>query len=148
MEEITPFKYFENNLKKRQIEDIAKGDVQQYLDKGNMDPLETQIFFKRLKAYVDKFIAENENFAIDEFHKFHQKTVEKGGAEVNYIEGGVIPDYEQDMIYADLKEKLKDRKDLLDIAFKRQREYADDDGVVVPVVKPKTHKKSSLTVRI
>ena len=148
MEEITPFKYFENNLKKRQIEDIAKGDVQQYLDKGNMDPLETQIFFKRLKAYVDKFIAENENFAIDEFHKFHQKTVEKVGAEVNYIEGGEIPDYSQDLIYAELKEKLDNRKKMLDLVYKTGQEIYDDDGVKIPKVKTKTFKKSSLTVRI
>ena len=146
--ELTPFKYFENNLKKRQIEDIAKGDVESHLSKGNMDPLETQIFFKRLKAYVDKFIQQNENFAIEEFHKYHEKTVEKVGAEVNYIEGGSIPDYSQDLVYAELKEALDKRKSLLDLVYKTGQELYDDDGVKIPKVKTKTFKKSSLTVRI
>jgi len=54
----------------------------------------------------------------------------------------------QDLIYAELKEKLDNRKKMLDLVYKTGQEIYDDDGVKIPKVKTKTHKKSSLTVRI
>ena len=140
--------YFKSKLTKRQIEELATMDAEKILMSGEENPLDVQIYFKKVKAYTDKFLQKNEPAAMEEYHKFSQKVVVKDDIEIQHIQGGNIPDYEQDLIYAEIKEKLNERRKLLDLVFKTNQEVYDDQGVKVPKVKVKTIKKDSLAVRL
>ena len=140
--------YFKSKLTKRQIEELATMDAEKILMSGEENPLDVQIYFKKVKAYTDKFLFKNEPAAMDEYHKYGTKVVTKEGIKIEQRSGGVIPDYEQDIIYAEIKAKLNERKSLLDLVFKTNQEVYDDQGVKVPKVKPKTHKKDSLAIAL
>ena len=141
--------YFKSKLTKRQIEELATMDAEKILMSGEENPLDVQIYFKKVKAYTDKFLEKNEPAAMDEYHKHSKKLVEIGGVKVQHIQGGLIPDYEKDPVYLDLKEQLRIRKEELDHAFRTKKEYARaEDGVIAPVLPVKTHKKDSLTVTL
>ena len=137
---------FREPLRKNQIMDLALEDVNKALETAKSNPVENQIFFKRLKVYVDSFINGNETHAIDEFNKIKRDTFD--GVNVSFTQGGAILDYDQDMIYSDLAAKLKERKMLLDLAFKMTDDIFDNEGVQVPKVKVKNYRKDSLNVRL
>lgn len=108
---------FREPLRKRQIMELAYTDVNNMLESGKTDPLETHVFFKRLKLYVDEFIKNNETNAIDVFNqRKDHPTI--SGSDVSFTQGGPILDYEKDLEYKQLSEQLKKRKEYLDLSFK------------------------------
>ena len=125
---------------------LAQDDVMNSIEMAKSSPIEAQIFFKRLKVYVDSYILNNETYAIDQFLKEKRKEFE--GVTVSLSTGPPILDYNQDMIYDDLDKQLKDRKALLDLAHKRKDPVFDEDGAQVPKVKIKGYRKDSLNVRL
>ena len=126
--------------------ELAANDVRKSIEVGKSNPVENQIFFKRLKVYCDQFIVENEKAAIDEYEKDRQRQFD--GAEINLTQGAAILDYSQDLIYAELSEQLADRKKMLDMAYKMKEPFFDKEGVQVPKVKVKGYRKDSLNVRL
>jgi hypothetical protein len=137
---------FREPLKKRQIMELASQDVRNSIEMAKSNPIETQIFFKRLKVYCDQFISDNEKAAIEEFEKDREKQFD--GADIHFTQGAALLDYSQDLIYAELAEQLADRKKMLDMAFKMKEPFYDKEGVQVPKVKVKGYRKDTLNVRL
>jgi hypothetical protein len=70
------------------------------------------------------------------------------GVNVSVSQGATILDYNQDIIYDDLAAKLKERKALLDLAYRQTDPIYDNDGIQVPKVKVKNYHKDSFNVRL
>jgi hypothetical protein len=68
------------------------------------------------------------------------------GMEFTPVNGGKILSYDEDPIYADIKKELKEREELLKVAFKSDKEIYDEAGVEVTKV-GYTERKSSITVK-
>lgn len=137
---------FREPLRKRQIADLANEDVEKSIEAGLTAPVENQIFFKRLKVYVDAFISSNESNAIDDFNK--DKIKQYNGVNVSFTQGAAILDYSKDPIYEDLARQLKERKDLLDTAAKQTDPVFDGDAAQVPKLDIKDYRKDSLNIRL
>ena len=137
---------FREPLRKRQIMELAIDDVNKSIEVARSSPVETQIFFKRLKVYVDEFIRGNETFAIDQYNQDKRTTY--NNVDVSLTRGAALLDYEKDPIYADLAYRLKERKQVLDMAFKMKDSVYDNEGIEVPKVPVKDYRKDSLNVRL
>ena len=74
-----------------------------------------------------------------------EENFEAFGITGTFRNGGDSKNYEDDLVYAELKKQLADRKELLDTALKTDVEFYDSDGVEVPKVSIKA-RKSSLSI--
>ena len=139
--ELIQTKYFKSNVTKQDIINLAKVHADEIKDMES--PIDAQILFKKAKLYLDTLLTENEKSALMIWEQNKQDY-----PNVTYDQGGRILDYEADPVYLDLKEKLKQRKDILDMAYKQKEEFADSNGEVIPKVKIKSYRKESLNVRL
>lgn len=122
---------------KKEAVETGKAFVQSILDNGEVSKEQTFTNIVRLKAVLDTI--ESELRANIPFEK-----LELNGVSFTPVNGGVIPNYIEDPIYAQLKEDLKAREDLLKLALKQ--DIIDAYGNDVPKVSV-THRKDSLTVK-
>lgn len=68
------------------------------------------------------------------------------GMKAVYVNGAEMPQYEDDLVYKEMKEKLKAREELLKLALKQKDVIFDSNGEEVPKVSTKA-KKGSLTIK-
>lgn len=71
-----------------------------------------------------------------------EENFEGFGMKGTYTQGGDIPQYEDDPIYKELKQDLKEREDLLKLALKQKEVIFDAYGNEVPKVSTKPRKSS------
>ena len=133
--------YFKSNLNKGQLEAIAIDTVRKHLE--SVDPLEALVFAKKLKFFADKLTTEAEKEAkhVWEQHK-------DAYPNCTYTNGGFLLDYSGDPVYSEIQDKLKERKELLDMAFKHKEIIFDSEGAEVPKVKIKSYRKDSINVKL
>jgi len=74
-----------------------------------------------------------------------EENFESFGIKGSFRNGGSVANYEDDMVYSDIKKQLDNRKLLLDTALKTDEAFYDSEGVEVPKVS-KTERKSSLAI--
>ena len=131
-----------NRLKKAAIIEQAKqkaGEISSW-----QNPMTAQIILKKMKLFIDTMIGANEPAAVEEF----EQDKERWGDIASFSSGGALKDYSKDPVYAGISTQLKERKELLDLAFKSKDPIYDADGVEVPKVPVKSYRKDSLRIKL
>ena len=113
------------------------------MDDGHLDEFETIASVERLKAYVESY-SKSIRKMIDQVP---EKEYKKSNVVFSMRNTGDRLDYMQDDIYEKLSNQLKERADLLKVAYKSSDAIYDADGVQVPKVGIKTHGGEVLTIK-
>jgi Fe-S cluster biosynthesis and repair protein YggX len=118
------------------------------IEDDELNALEAHAKAKAIKNALDIVLKSTEDLAVDAYLNYGTKVVEVFGAQATYKNGAVTPDYEQDLIWLHLKEQVKQREELLKLAFKSKDVEITDTttGEVVPKVQPK-YAKSSISIQ-
>jgi hypothetical protein len=123
---------------KKEIQINAKKFVSEILESGNVD--KTELFTQAVRI--------NEALAIvteSLKNMMPLENFEAFGIKGTYRNGGDTLNYKEDPIYLDIQKELKEREELLKVAYKSSNEIYDEGGVLVPKVSS-TPRKSSLTI--
>jgi len=118
------------------------------IDEGDLNPLEAHAKAKAIMAALKDVIDQTEQQARDEADKYGGKSFQAFGAKVTLKDGNVTPNYDEDALWVSIKQQLKDREELLKLAFKsKDAEITDiNTGEVVPRVSAK-YAKSSISIQ-
>lgn len=137
---------------KKELAAGAKEYAANLLEAVGEDPLKVLKFAKALKVVADEIENEVKPFTQEAFAAWAAggKEVNAFGAKFTYVEGSKpMLDYMQDMVCQSLDIQLKQRKQLIDLAFDRWHknnqhlETVDPDtGEKIPIVKVKGGRAS------
>lgn len=116
---------------KKEIEKGAIEFANNLLEAGEVDKIEALAQLARISTMVNSTLE-----VVKKSFKDAEK-VEAFGITVQTVNGGSLPQYEEDEVYSDLKKKLKEREELLKTALKIDQTLYDDEGVEVPKVSSK-----------
>ena len=123
---------------KKELVQSSKDFAYKLLDTGDITIQETYAEALRLKTAFTEIEGVLKN-------ALGEENFEAFGITGTFRNGGDSKNYEDDLVYAELKKQLADRKELLDTALKTDVEFYDSDGVEVPKVSIKA-RKSSLAI--
>lgn len=123
---------------KKEIQASSKALVQKVIDAGEVDKIQLLSQAIRLKEALTIIETELRGSLPDE-------NFEAYGMKGTYRNGGDMPQFEDDDVYAQLKQDLKDRETLLKAALSAKDSFFDQYGNEVPKVSTKP-RKSSLTI--
>jgi hypothetical protein len=123
---------------KKEIQRSALMFAKNIVDFGEDNIQERYAEIRRLKEAVDVIEAHFKNSLPDE--KF-----EAFGVKGQFRNGGSVANYDDDIVYSQIKKQLDNRKTLLEAALKTDETIYDSEGVEVPKVS-KTERKSSLAI--
>ena len=130
---------YAQDFTKKEAVSTGKKIVEDLVEKGEVDKHQFTANIVRLKAVIDTVESEmRKHLPEEKFTAF--------GVEFTPVQGGKALQYADDPIYADLKKQLKEREELLKLAFNSNSEIYDSDGVQVPKVSF-TNRKSSITIK-
>lgn len=131
---------FEPTFTKKEAQQQGKDLAKLILDGGHVTPEESYSNVVRLKEVINELEKGlKQGLTVTEETSLN-------GVRFSLSNTGDRLDYEKDVLYKSLKDKLKDREDLLKLAFKSGDVIYDSDGVEVPKVPIKTHSKSVIKV--
>jgi len=130
-------------MTKKEIIAQAEANAQQLLDEGQINEYDALAAAERLNLFSETFTKNLRN-AISELP---EKTYKRGNVEFSMRNTGERLDYDQDELYAQLKEQLKQREALLKLAYKQDETLYDSEGVEVPKVGVKTPSREVLTIK-
>lgn len=130
---------FATDLTKKNAQQMGVQMVKNLLDQGEVDVVKIAAYLARINEIVSSAYAEIKEHLPSE-------KISINGVEFTPNEGRKMPEYETDLIYAELKEKLKEREELLKTALKTKEMFFDNQGIEVPKV-PIKYSKSSITVK-
>jgi hypothetical protein len=118
------------------------------IEGGELDPLEAHAKAKAINTALKIVIDATEDLARIEANKYNAKSFQAFGAKVTLKDGAITPTYEEDSVWAELKEQLKAREELIKLAFKAKDVEIIDTitGEVVKRVSPK-YSKSSISIQ-
>lgn len=117
------------------------------VENGTVSGLEVFSIFKKIEKIFDEAKKKVEAYAFDEAEKHGAKTFNSNGCEFSIRQGYAQYNFDEDHIYSDLKQRLKEREDLLKLALKSKDMIFGSDGVEVPKVSVKGYTKDSLTIK-
>ena len=121
--------FYDATFTKKEAIETGNNIIKDILEKGNVDKIDVLTNITRLIEVLSTVqSALKKDLPIEKFSK--------NGMEFNYVQGGDIPQFEEDPIYAELKKDLKEREDLLKLALK-QDGLIDKYGNDVPKVSTK-----------
>ena len=123
---------------KKEIQRSALMFAKNIVDFGEDNIQERYAEIRRLKEAVDVIESHFKNSLPDE-------NFEAFGVKGQYRNGGSVANYDDDVVYSQIKKQLNDRKELLDTALKIETPLYDNEGAEVPKVS-KTERKSSLAI--
>lgn len=131
------------SISKKEVQAKAKEDATAILDQGEKDIAGVVIDATRLNEYLTTLIGVlKPNVTESDYGKDYQL---KNG-KISFRASGDRLDYESDLVYLELKERLKEREDLLKLAYKSKDIIFDGEGVEVSKVGIKTHSKDSVVI--
>lgn len=137
LQQFEAMQYSPDFTKKKAVEQGKKA-ANEVLDSGNTDPKKVLSNIVRLKEFFNSFESElRSNISITE------ETTENG-VKFTLMNTGDRLDYEQDQVYKQLSDKLKERGELLKLAYKSKDTIFDNEGIEVPKVGIKTHGKETI----
>jgi hypothetical protein len=120
---------YDATFTKKEAIETGNNIITDIIEKGNVDKIDVLTNVTRLmEVFGTVQSALKKDLPIEKFSK--------NGMEFNYVQGGDIPQFEEDPIYAELKKELKEREDLLKLALK-QDGLIDKYGNDVPKVSTK-----------
>jgi hypothetical protein len=132
--------------------DVGKADIAllttnlvDRINEGHINALEAHIKLKAIHKAIEAVIKQTEDIVADEAAKHPGRSFDVYGASVQIREGSLGPNCDQDPIYAQMKAVLKDREELLKLAFKQAGKSMIVDpntGEEIPVCEAKATKSS------
>ena len=132
--------------------DVGKADIAllttnlvDRINEGHINALEAHIKLKAIQKAIEAVLKQTEDTVADEAVKYPGKSFDVYGANVQIREGSLGPNCDQDPIYAQIKAQLKDREELLKLAFKQAGKSMIVDpntGEEIPVCEAKATKSS------
>jgi hypothetical protein len=123
---------------KKEIQLSAKSFVSNLLDAGTTDKMELYAQSVRINEALQIVTDELKN-------SIPQENFEAFGIKGTYRSGGETLNYKEDLVYAELEAKLKERAELIKVATKSKDTIYDSEGVEVTKVSS-TQRKSSLAI--
>ena len=123
---------------KKEIQFSAKSFVSNLLDAGATDKMELYAQAVRINEALQIVTDELKN-------SIPQENFEAFGIKGTYRSGGETLNYKEDLVYAELEQKLKERAELIKVATKSKETIYDSEGVEVTKVSS-TQRKSSLAI--
>jgi hypothetical protein len=123
---------------KKEIQLSAKSFVSNLLDAGTTDKMELYAQAVRVNEALQIVTDELKN-------SIPQENFEAFGVKGTYRSGGETLNYKEDLVYAELEAKLKERAELIKVATKSKDTIYDSEGVEVTKVSS-TQRKSSLAI--
>jgi len=123
---------------KKEIQLSAKSFVSNLLDAGATDKMELYAQAVRINEALQIVTDELKN-------SIPQENFECFGIKGTYRSGGESLNYKEDLVYAELEAKLKERAELIKVATKSKDTIYDSEGVEVTKVSS-TQRKSSLAI--
>lgn len=124
---------------KKEIEVSSKQFAKNLIDSGEVDKLEIFAQAERLTQAIT-----NVRDEIKATLPREKQTVY--GIEINPVNGRQMIQYNEDLIWSELKEKLSQREELLKVALKTNEPFYDSEGCEVPKVSVK-YSADSLTIK-
>lgn len=110
------------------------------LEAGEIDKMHFGANLARLSEVINSALSTFREAIID------TEKVTALGVEFNPVNGGEALNYKDDEIYSDIQRELKEREELLKLAYKSKSEIYDEAGILVPKVSS-TARKSSITIK-
>ena len=123
---------------KKEIQLSAKSFVSNLLDAGTTDKMELYAQAVRVNEALQIVTDELKN-------SIPQENFEAFGVKGTYRSGGETLNYKEDLVYAELEAKLKERAELIKVATKSKDTIYDSEGVEVTKVSS-MQRKSSLAI--
>ena len=123
---------------KKEIQLSAKSFVSNLLDAGTTDKMELYAQAVRVNEALQIVTDELKN-------SIPQENFEAFGIKGTYRSGGETLNYKEDLVYAELEAKLKERAELIKVATKSKDTIYDSEGVEVTKVSS-MQRKSSLAI--
>lgn len=131
---------YDHTFSKKEAIATGKKLVNELLEDGEIEPMQVWANICRLKEVV---ISADATFR-DKIEIIEKKSV--NGVEFSAVQGGETINYKEDEIYMDIFNELKEREELLKLAFKSKNEIYDQNGVEVTKCNS-TPRKSSITCK-
>jgi hypothetical protein len=131
------------SMSKNEIQLEAQHQLEQVWEQGEIDEWKLLAITARNKAFWETF----EKSAREKVNGVPERNYKAFGCEFSTMNTGDRKDYSSDPIYADLENQLKQRKDLLDVAFKSTQPIYDEHGAEVPKVPIKTYGGEVLKIK-
>ena len=142
-EEETTGQMYVPALPKKEIKEKAKEDVAKIVEGGEVELANALVDSARISEYLSTFVSElKPHITEDEFGKEYDLK----GAKISFRGTGDRLDYDQDEVYSNLKQALKEREALLKLAYKSKEMLFDSEGVEVPKVGIKTVSKQTVVI--
>lgn len=123
---------------KKEVQLSSKKFVKEIIDNGEIDTIELLTQAVRINEALQIVTDELKN-------SIPQENFEAFGVKGTYRNGGSTLNYSEDPIYNELKEKLKEREELLKASKKISDPVYDSEGIEVPKVS-ESFRKSSLSI--
>ena len=124
---------------KKEIEFSSKEFAKKLIDSGELNKHEAFAQAERLALAITN--------VRDEFKASLPREKYVGfGIEINPVNGRQMIQYNEDLVWSELKEKLQQREELLKVALKTNEPFYDSEGCEVPKVSVK-YSADSLTVK-
>jgi hypothetical protein len=130
-------------MSKNEIQLEAQHQLEQVWEQGEIDEWKLLAITARNKAFWETF----EKSAREKVNGVPERNYKAFGCEFSTMNTGDRKDYSSDPIYADLENQLKQRKELLDLAFKSNQPIYDEHGAEVPKVPIKTYGGEVLKIK-
>ena len=124
---------------KKEIEFSSKQFAKKLIEAGEIDKFEAFAQAERLALATANVRDEIKKHLPREKHSFF-------GIEITPVTGRTMIQFQDDLVWAELKEKLQQREELLKVALKTNEPFYDSDGCEVPKVSVK-YSADSLTVK-
>jgi hypothetical protein len=138
MEEVAVM--YDHTFTKKEAILTGKRMVDDLLEAGEVEPLKVWTNICRLKEVINSADARFR----DKIEIIEKESI--NGVEFSAVQGGETINYKDDEIYLDIFNELKEREELLKIAFKSKNEIYDQNGVIVTKCSS-TPRKSSITCK-
>jgi len=124
---------------KTEIEFSSKQFAKNLIEAGEIDKFEAFAQAERLALATANVRDEIKKHLPREKHSFF-------GIEITPVTGRTMIQFQDDLVWAELKEKLSQREELLKVALKIEEPFYDSEGCEVPKVSVK-YAADSLTVK-
>lgn len=124
---------------KKEIEFSSKEFAKKLIDSGELDKQEAFAQAERLSLAITNVRDELKKSLPREKQTFY-------GIETIPVSGRQMIQYNEDLVWSELKEKIQQREELLKVALKTNEPFYDSEGCEVPKVSVK-YSADSLTVK-
>jgi hypothetical protein len=131
---------YDSTFTKKEATTTGVNLVNNVRESGEVDYMHFGANLARLNEVISSALSTFRESIID------TEKVKALGVEFSPVNGGETLNYKDDPIYADIQKELKEREEILKLAYKSKNEIYDEMGVQVPKVSS-ISRKSSITIK-